>query len=108
MKLKNLFLWLVPGLLITLTAQAHDIEEHMANGEKPNCAALENVDTAKMDKNDPVMQAMMKKCMEQIHQADHMHEEGGHMAQHMGDEHHAGAMHEHDEHGEESEHHEHH
>ena len=50
-------------LAFTLSAQAHDPKEHMKNAEKPDCAAMENMDHSKMDMNDPVMQAMMKQCM---------------------------------------------
>ncbi len=48
---------------VAFSAQAHDPKEHMKNNEKPNCAALKEMDTSKMDNNDPVMQAMMKQCM---------------------------------------------
>lgn len=45
------------------TAQAHEPSEHTSKMEKPNCEAMKNMDHAKMDMNDPVMMAMMKKCM---------------------------------------------
>ncbi len=54
----------------TVSAQAHDPSMHKEKAEKPDCAAMENMDHSKMDANDPVMQAMMKKCMGQIHQGD--------------------------------------
>jgi hypothetical protein len=44
-------------------AQAHDPSEHTAKMEKPKCEAMKNMDHSKMDVNDPVMMAMMKKCM---------------------------------------------
>ena len=53
----------ISTLAFTLSAQAHDPKEHMNNAEKPDCAAMENMDHSKMDMNDPVMQAMMKQCM---------------------------------------------
>ena len=53
----------ISTLAFTLSAQAHDPKEHMNNAEKPDCAAMENMDHSKMDMNDPVMQAMMKLCM---------------------------------------------
>ena len=53
----------ISTLTFTLSAQAHDPKEHMNNAEKPDCAAMENMDHSKMDMNDPVMQAMMKQCM---------------------------------------------
>ena len=53
----------ISTLAFTLSAQAHDPKEHMNNAEKPDCAAMENMDHSKMDMSDPVMQAMMKQCM---------------------------------------------
>ena len=53
----------VSTLAFILSAQAHDPKEHMNNAEKPDCAAMENMDHSKMDMNDPLMQAMMKQCM---------------------------------------------
>ena len=35
--------------------------------EKPDCSAMKDMDHSKMDMNDPVMQAMMKKCMKDMH-----------------------------------------
>lgn len=49
--------------LYTLSALAHDPKEHMEQAEKPDCALMEKMDHTKMDMNDPVMRAMMKKCM---------------------------------------------
>jgi len=59
-------------LAFTLSAQAHDPKEHMDNAEKPDCAAMENMDHSKMDMNDPVMQAMMKQCMGDMEGMDGM------------------------------------
>jgi|GEM_PF-160955 len=53
---------------VALSAQAHDPKEHMKDAKKPDCAAMKNMDHSKMDKNDPVMQAMMKQCMKDQHQ----------------------------------------
>lgn len=50
------------------SAQAHDPKEHMKDAEKPDCAAMKNMDHSKMDMSDPVMQAMMKQCMQDMHQ----------------------------------------
>ncbi len=54
----------VMGMLVigSAYAYAHDPSEHTGKAEKPKCEAMENMDRSKMDMNDPVMQAMMKKC----------------------------------------------
>jgi len=77
-----------PILLITLfttvtSAQAHDPKEHMKDAEKPDCSAMKDMDHSKMDMDDPVMQAMMKKCMKDMHHgkdksesdSDHAHDD---------------------------------
>jgi hypothetical protein len=48
----------------TINAYAHDPKEHAKEKEKqaPNCAAMQDMEKSKMDKSDPVMMAMMKKC----------------------------------------------
>lgn len=51
---------------VAFSAQAHDPKEHMEDAEKPDCTAMKNMDHSKMDMNDPVMQAMMKKCMKDM------------------------------------------
>ena len=53
----------LPALLLALSAQAHDPKEHMKEAQAPDCAAMKDMDHSKMDMKDPVMQAMMKKCM---------------------------------------------
>lgn len=63
-------LTLFSTMALVCTAQAHDPEEHMKDAEKPNCAAMKDMDHSKMDMSDPVMQAMMKKCMESMHDDD--------------------------------------
>ena len=40
----------------------------MKDAEKPDCAAMKTIDLAKMDPNDPVTQAIMQKCMNELHQ----------------------------------------
>ncbi len=57
----------VSGLLLVFSAQAHEIEKHMKDAENPNCAAMKNIDIAKMDPDDPVTQAIMQKCMNELH-----------------------------------------
>ena len=61
MKIKSLsFAITFSALIYGLSAQAHEPKEHMKDGQKPDCAAMGNMDQSKMDMNDPVMQAMMK------------------------------------------------
>lgn len=54
-------------LLVASTAWTHSAEKHMKNAEKADCSAMEGMDMSEMDKDDPVMKAMMKKCMKQMH-----------------------------------------
>lgn len=62
---------LLSAALLTLAqgAFAHDPAEHAkeaaAAKAKANCAAMKNIDAAKIDPNDPVMKAMMIKCSKQ-------------------------------------------
>ncbi len=79
----------LPTLLFVLSAQAHDAKEHMKDAKNPDCTAMKNMDHSKMDKDDPVMQAMMKKCMNEMHekgedkkQGDHEHQESESHDQH--------------------------
>jgi ABC-type sugar transport system substrate-binding protein len=70
MKQRNLLTGLaVPALLLAVSAYAHDPAEHMKDneGQKLDCTAMKNMDHSKMDMKDPVMQAMMQKCMKQMH-----------------------------------------
>ena len=68
---KALF-WTValPALLLALSAQAHEPSKHADGDGKPNCAKMKEMDHSKMDKDDPVMQAMMKKCMKKMHEGE--------------------------------------
>ena len=61
---------------IAFSAQAHEPKEHMKDAEKPDCTAMKNMDHSKMDMNDPVMQAMMKQCMKDMHHGDDSHTMG--------------------------------
>ena len=56
-----------PALMLTLTAHAHDPKEHMKEAKNPDCSAMNRMDHSKMNLNDPVMQAMMQKCMKEMH-----------------------------------------
>lgn len=60
----------VSALMLAFSVQAHEPQKHMKEAEKPDCAAMKNMDSSKMDKDDPVMQAMMQKCMNEIHQGE--------------------------------------
>lgn len=74
MKLKLLSPVLVLAALgVAFSAQAHDPKEHMKDAENPNCAAMKDMDHSKMDMNDPVMQAMMKQCMKDMHHGNGDH-----------------------------------
>lgn len=68
---KNTRLLALPLLLVTLSAVAHDPSEHAEKNVKPDCAAM---DHDGMDSNDPVMQAMMKKCMSEKSGSDDHHD----------------------------------
>lgn len=67
--MKNIILTFASTLLIitfTISAQAHDPKEHINKGVKPDCSAMENIDREKNGMEDPVMQAIMKQCMQSI------------------------------------------
>lgn len=70
----------LPALMLALSAQAHNPEEHINKGQAPNCEAMKDMDHSKMDMNDPVMQAMMQKCMPQVETMS----KDGHADQDMG------------------------
>lgn len=66
---KSFFLLGIPALFLTASVSAHPPKEHMKDvQQKPDCAAMKDMDHSKMDMNDPVMQAMMQKCMKDMHQ----------------------------------------
>ncbi|MFQ3237266.1 MAG: hypothetical protein ACI9C4_002847 [Paraglaciecola sp.] len=56
-----------------IDAYAHDPKEHAKEKQAPNCEAMQ--DMGKMNKNDPVAMAMMKKC----HQKADDNQAGKHM-----------------------------
>lgn len=68
------------ALLLTLPTQAHDPKEHMKEAQAPDCAPMKEMDHSKMDMQDPVMQAMMQKCMKTMHHDENgaNHEQTGH------------------------------
>ncbi|WP_339900450.1 hypothetical protein [uncultured Gilvimarinus sp.] len=65
----------VIAIVSSLSAQAHDPKEHMKDAEKPDCAAMKNMDHSKMDHDDPVMKAMMEKCMPATHEKNESQED---------------------------------
>lgn len=58
--------WILALSLAMQTACAHDLKEHAREAAPakagPDCAAMNQIDAAKMDPNDPVMKAMMARC----------------------------------------------
>ncbi len=53
---------ILSSALMVAPSFAHDPAEHAKTAEAPDCEAMKKMDHSKMDMNDPVMQAMMKKC----------------------------------------------
>ncbi len=65
-------------LAVSITAFAHDPSMHTESNENPDCSAMKDMDHSNMDSSDPVMQAMMKKCMAALHgeqESSGMHDE---------------------------------
>jgi uncharacterized protein involved in copper resistance len=60
--LTRLALVLIPTITLSMTATAHDPKLHAKKAEKADCTKM---DHSKMDMNDPVAIAMMKKCIKQ-------------------------------------------
>lgn len=54
-------------LFLTVPAMAHDPSEHMRAAENPDCTTMDGSSHEGMDSNDPIVQAMMKKCMSAMH-----------------------------------------
>jgi hypothetical protein len=63
------------ALFLAFFAQAHDPKLHkqQAQPQSPDCAALQQMDKAEMDMTDPVVQAMMQQCMDQMQHGDELH-----------------------------------
>ena len=51
------------SLMLSIHVQAHEADAHKDNVQAPDCSSMKGMDHAKMDMNDPVMKAMMEKCM---------------------------------------------
>lgn len=77
----------------SLTVNAHDPKEHAKEKEVAKCEKMQ--DMGKMDKNDPVVMAMMKKCQKMP--AD-MHNKEQHVDMPMKDQDDAGKQDEHGDH----------
>ena len=60
--ISKIALVLISTLILSMTASAHDPKLHAKKPEKADCSKM---DHSKMDMNDPVAMAMMKKCMKQ-------------------------------------------
>ncbi|MBT5030907.1 MAG: hypothetical protein HOM55_01280 [Proteobacteria bacterium] len=69
-------LLIAAGLVSLNAANAHDISLHVQDGEAAKCEMMGGMDHANMDKDDPVMQAMMMKC---AHPAAEVGEEAFHI-----------------------------
>ncbi len=61
-KLSKLFLTSILAIGLISSAHAHDPKMHKKKAEKADCSKM---DHSKMDMKDPVVIAMMKKCMKQ-------------------------------------------
>jgi len=72
----------IPALLISLSAYAHEGEEHAEEAQELDCSAMEGSNHAAADMNDPVMQAMMMKCQAQLAEAE-QHATQGHAAENL-------------------------
>lgn len=60
----------LPAFLLALSVQAHDPSKHAAGNEKADCTKVKHMDQSEADMDDPVMQAMMQKCKDEIHQGE--------------------------------------
>ncbi|HCS27427.1 MAG TPA: hypothetical protein DIW43_08225 [Spongiibacteraceae bacterium] len=54
--------WLLSLLFVSTATLAHSPDKHKKSPEKPKCEAMENMSQDEMNPDDPVVQAMMKKC----------------------------------------------
>jgi len=55
------------GLLLPVSGHAHDPSLHTEKSEAPECAALEDMDIDEGNEDDPVVQALKKKCEAALH-----------------------------------------
>ena len=56
-------IFLISLVSISLFTQAHDMKEHMKNLEEPKCETVQSMKKDLQNMDDPVMQAIMKQCM---------------------------------------------
>ena len=56
--------------LLSSSVMAHDPALHKKTAEKPNCAAMKDMDHSELETDDPVMRAMMAKCRSQATEAE--------------------------------------
>ena len=77
----------IPVLLASLSTLAHEGEEHGDEAQELDCSAMADMDLAKTNASDPVMQAMMMKCKSQLAAAE-LHASQDHAADNLlGDAH---------------------
>ncbi|TWX54635.1 hypothetical protein [Colwellia hornerae] len=65
--ISKIALVLIPTITLSMAATAHDPSMHVKKVKKADCSKM---DHSKMDMNDPVTIAMMKKCMKQAKKAN--------------------------------------
>lgn len=71
MNTKKVLSWMaIPTMVLAFSAQAHEPAEHNKSVKGPDCGAMGKMNHASMDMKEPVMQAMMKKCMTDMHGSD--------------------------------------
>ncbi len=51
------------SMFVTGSASAHDPKMHADKSKKIDCSSINDIDHKTMDMDDPIMKAMMKKCM---------------------------------------------
>lgn len=81
---------LIQAVLLAPAAWAHDPSEHAADAEAPDCSKMhESMHGTEKKADDPMAEAMMKKCMKQGHHDAAAHDpeagekgETGHDAHH--------------------------
>lgn len=57
--------------LFSLGAVAHEPEKHAKDAQAPDCSAMMDMKDENMDKDDPVVQAMMEQCRDHMDSMDH-------------------------------------
>lgn len=97
------FTMLAFALAIAVPALAHDPKEHAREAAAakagPDCEKLKQMDTSRMDKNDPVLLAMQGKCAKHMDGAAHDGDEKGKRTDDHHEDKHDAAEASHDGHG---------